>query len=144
MKALRHVRAVLGAGAVSGLLPMLILVYTGFTDTGFDRLGEVDDAPRRATFMLLLLSPIFICLSGVAILFLASTLRAFRKYTLKMFAGTSGALGLAFGLLLTISIAHNDKLADMLLVGGFLGLGGLVCMVLGSLAWWRLSPWEVA
>lgn len=74
MKALRYVRAVLGAGAASWLLPMLMLVYSGFTDTGFDRLGEVDNAPRRAMFVLLLMSPIIISLSGIAIFFLASVL----------------------------------------------------------------------
>lgn len=144
MKALRYVRVVLGAGAASWLLPMLMLVYSGFTDTGFDRLGEVDNAPRRAMFVLLLMSPIIISLSGIAIFFLASVLQTFRKYSLKTFAGTSGVLGLAFGLLLTIPIVHNDKLTDILIVGGSLSLGGLVCMILGSLAWWRLSPWEVA
>ena len=59
---IRLLIAVIAAGTATSLCPFVLAVFILATDSRVDNLGRIDNAPWRAAFILMFLSPVTIIL----------------------------------------------------------------------------------
>jgi len=143
MRVLRYLGAVLAAGTASWLCPFLMAVFIFFTDTKVDNLGRIDNAPYRATYILLFLTPFFIVTFGLFFLASSSVLRLLRRYSFHTLVIVSVIVAICIGVYSaakSLSVFGASK--DAGISFGIFGSGSFICLMFGSIAWWYSAPWN--
>lgn len=124
--------APLAAGVASVSMPFVGAAWGWLTWSNVDRFGHIDNAPRRACALFLLLSPIFL---GVATLYFFSAGAILRRLRVPPFRGLTAMsvwISAAWG---TLASMH-DPFGQHLLSFAVVACDALVPLASGSIVYW--------
>ena len=126
------------------MVPVALAMFTVATDTGFDNFGQPDDAPRRASGVLIVFSPVLVLVFGAIVAAAALVLRLIRHHTFKALLGIAFILGICLGVFFAVNGYALDGLRDAVISFAVFSVAGFVCFGLGAVVWWYCSPWKDA
>jgi hypothetical protein len=131
---LRHVGAAFAAGIASLAIPVagwLVQFMKGSA-------GDQDDAPFRASAVLLILSPVLVLVCSAWFMVSTWALRRLGRLTLRALLGVSCVVCLLSGALFAVQDFGVGSLGDAAISFATFGFGACACLAVGSWVWWLL------